>query len=234
MKRSVPAGAAIVAGLLAGQGWLLSRLVRQNGQLLLRLEALEAQMLSNRRGRSRPGGLPVGSKAPEFTLPDLDGRARALRDFLARPLLVIFFSSRCDDCLELAPHLGLLPAGGPRVLVLARGEPAEYRRLIVDHRWTCDVVVERGLEVSRRYCAEGTPAGYLLYSDGRVASPQAVGVAALLRLASAWLPRDDRAGGRPGFLTPEWFAEHQRGAAPHPRLDGLRVHAGRSAHAGQP
>src|SRR5918911_275188 len=71
-------GGVLVLSLLAGQWWFLVHLLRQNGRLLVRLEAVEASLATDGSvlGPSQNGtphnqeaeGLPVGSEAPQFSL----------------------------------------------------------------------------------------------------------------------------------------------------------------------
>ncbi len=91
-------------------GWLGWQLLRQNGRLLLRLEALEKH-IDELRGPPEPEGLPVGAVAPEFDLPDLTGERRTLAQFRAQPVLLIFFNPDCGYCRELAPKLAIVAAG---------------------------------------------------------------------------------------------------------------------------
>src|SRR5205085_5884956 len=96
--------------ILAG-GWLGWQLLRQNGRLLLRLEALEERLNELEFGESAGlAGLPVGSPAPEFGLPDLFGKRRTLADFRGQPLLLIFFNPACGYCRDLAQKLVTLSA----------------------------------------------------------------------------------------------------------------------------
>jgi hypothetical protein len=81
-------GGVVVLALLAGQWWFLMHLLRQNGRLLVRLEAVEASLAA---GGSAVGpsqnstpvhqeaeGLPVGSEAPQFNLSGLYGETLTL------------------------------------------------------------------------------------------------------------------------------------------------------------
>src|SRR4051812_25156461 len=71
-------GGLVVLSLLAGQWWFLVHLLRQNGRLLVRLEAVEASLgtggsavAPSQNGTAvhqEAEGLPVGSAAPEFGL----------------------------------------------------------------------------------------------------------------------------------------------------------------------
>ena len=70
-------------GLVLLGGWLVWQVIRQNGRILLRLEALEQQLSQATAGAaagpSTAGppatGLPVGTLAPDFQLSDLTGAA---------------------------------------------------------------------------------------------------------------------------------------------------------------
>ena len=75
-------------------GFLLLGALRAQGLLEWRLEQLEATMPS-RIGRN---GLAPGRKAPEFTLPGIDGGSVSLYDFAGRQVLLIFVQSGCGPC----------------------------------------------------------------------------------------------------------------------------------------
>src|SRR5207247_6988993 len=94
------------------------QLMRQNGRLLLRLDAVERRVAELERQLARvadadaEAALPVGTEAPAFELPDLGGRRRALAEFRGRPLLVVFFNPQCGFCVQIAPGLAALPPDG--------------------------------------------------------------------------------------------------------------------------
>ena len=65
--------------LIVACAWLGYQLVRQNGRILLRLEAIERKLAPQSQAQRRESaGLPVGSTAPDFELPDLAGVRRKL------------------------------------------------------------------------------------------------------------------------------------------------------------
>jgi peroxiredoxin len=185
----------LLSWLFVGFGcWLCYQILRQNGRLLLRLEALEqhlgplseaAARTSRPAGAPPPEGLPLGSAAPPFELSDLEGARWALSAFRGRRLLLIFFNPRCGYCTQMAPDLAALPADGRLLpLVISTGDAAENRRLAAEHGIRCPVLLQTDDEVARRYQARGTPMGYLLDEKGKIASELAVGSQALLALAS--------------------------------------------------
>ena len=99
-----------LAWLLIGVGgWLGWQLLRQNGRMLLRLDELEKRLKELEFGETdQPEGLPIGSEAPAFELPDLAGEQKSLARFRGQPLLVIFFNPDCGFCREMAPKLAAL------------------------------------------------------------------------------------------------------------------------------
>jgi len=52
-----------------------------------------------------PAARPVPMVLPDLTLPDLAGRARALRSFSGRPLIVNFWATWCEPCRREIPLL---------------------------------------------------------------------------------------------------------------------------------
>jgi peroxiredoxin len=182
---------------LALAAWLGFQLIRQNGRILLQLEALQQRLgqlsvppePAPAPVPSLPAALPLGSQAPAFELPNLAGGRNALADFRGRRLLLIFFNPRCGFCSQMAPALAGLPtdaAGGrPLPLVLTTGPAEENRSLVQQHGIGCPVLLQEQVDVASTYQASGTPMGYLIDEEGRIASEIAVGAQALLALAEA-------------------------------------------------
>jgi peroxiredoxin len=186
--------AAIFPWLLIALGaWLGYQLVRQNGRILLRLEAIEERLgKGSADDRRKPAGLPVGAPAPDFELPDLTGGRRKLSEFRGQDVLLIFFGPKCGFCTKMAADLAALPADGaggrPVPIVVTSGDADENRRLVDEFGIRCLVLLQDKMEVATRYHAQGTPMGYRIDAEGRIASELAVGAEPLLKLASAEAP----------------------------------------------
>jgi len=67
--------------------WLGYQLLRQNGRIVLRLEALEEQL--PQLLPPEPDGLPLGEAAPDFELPNLAGGRTAMSQFRGQRVLLI-------------------------------------------------------------------------------------------------------------------------------------------------
>src|SRR5262245_4129551 len=186
--------AAILPWLLIAIGaWLGYQLIRQNGRILLRLETIEERLGGQHaEDRRKPAGLPIGAPAPEFELPDLVGVRRKLSEFRGQDVLLIFFGPKCRFCTKMASDLAALPADGasgrPVPIVVTNGDADDNRKLVEQFGIRCVVLLQEQTEVAAQYQAQGTPMGYRIDAEGRIASELAVGAEPLLKLAGVQAP----------------------------------------------
>lgn len=181
----------VIPWLLIALGtWLGYLLVRQNGRILLRLEGIEQRLSMSQRAPakpSKPAGLPIGSPAPDFDLPDLTGKRHKLSDFRDRNVLLLFFNPQCGYCTKMAADLAALPEGGgpDRVVtvVVTTGDVDENRKLIEQHGVRSIVLLQEEMKVAAQFQAQGTPMGYRIDAAGRIASELAAGAEPVLNLA---------------------------------------------------
>jgi peroxiredoxin len=202
----------LIAGLFVLLGtWLGFQLVHQNGRLLSHLEAIEQRLaalaarphpapsptqapvptppIQNPKSAiQNPQGLPLGSPAPEFALPDLSGKRHSLADFRGKKLLLLFFNPGCGFCTRMASDLAALPIdganGAPLPLVVTTGELEANRKLVAEYGLAGPVLLQQGMEIASQYQCNGTPMGYLIDEQGQIASEMAIGGPALLALAA--------------------------------------------------
>jgi len=123
--------------------------------------------------------------APEFDLPDLGGERRTLAQFCTQPLLLIFFNPDCGFCRDMAPNLGKkqkVENRKQKLLIISTGEVEKNRQFFGDYKITSPVLLQKNSEVATAYQANGTPTGYLIDAEGKIASKLAVGAEALLEL----------------------------------------------------
>src|SRR5215216_1831461 len=191
-------GGVVVLSLLAGQWWFLVHLLRQNGRLLVRLEAVEAMLAEGGSvvGPSQNGthvhqeaeGLPVGSEAPQFSLSGLYGEILTLDALRSsgKPLMMLFTDPGCGPCNALLPEVGRWQEEHANKLTLSlvsRGEVEENKTKAQEHAIK-NVLLQKDWEVSESYEVRGTPSGVLISADGKVASPVAGGVEGIRGLLS--------------------------------------------------
>ncbi|MGE5194990.1 MAG: peroxiredoxin family protein [Deltaproteobacteria bacterium] len=174
--------------LLAVGAWLGYQLVRQNGRILLRLEAIDKRLAP--RGDDKPKkerGLRFGTVAPDFELPDLAGERHKLSDFRGKDLLLIFFNPKCGFCTKMADDLADLPLDGDNgravPLVVTTGDLQDNLQLVGRYGIRCPVLLQKEMEVAAQFHAGGTPMGYRIDREGRISSELTIGAEALLKLA---------------------------------------------------
>ena len=142
--------------------------------------------------RQEAGGLPLGTVAPDFELPDLTGVRRKLSEFREQNVLLVFFNPQCGYCTKMAADLAALPAeGGDQravPVVVTTGDAEENRKLVEHYGIRCLVLLQEQMEVAAKYRAQGTPMGYRIDGAGRIASELAVGAEPLLQLATTLAP----------------------------------------------
>jgi peroxiredoxin len=139
-------------------------------------------------GRLNREGLPAGTQAPIFRLPDLEGAEHSLLEYRGRKVLLVFSDPHCGPCEMLAPDLEKLNLNRPEgldIVMISRGDVESNRQKIAEHGFTFPVVLQRHWEVSREYGMFATPIGYLIDEEGVLASDVAVGPDAILELARA-------------------------------------------------
>jgi uncharacterized membrane protein YphA (DoxX/SURF4 family)/peroxiredoxin len=134
-------------------------------------------------------GIPVGTEAPAFALPDLHGRTVTLTALLdlGQPLLLVFMNPGCGPCATMLPRvqqwqetlsarltIAVVSAGTAEQNALA-GEEGLKHFLLQDHK-----------EVADMYGAQVTPSAVFVSRQGKIASALGEGeqgIEPLMRLA---------------------------------------------------
>jgi methylamine dehydrogenase accessory protein MauD len=148
-------------------GFLLLGALRALGLLQWQLEQLQATTPS-RVGRN---GLPVGKKAPSFTLPSVNGKEIALADFAGREVLLVFTQSGCSPCKAIVPELNRLAERGTHQVVVINNANIEQSQA-----WAREagarfpVLAQEKYAISKRFEAYATPFAFLIDEQGIVRS----------------------------------------------------------------
>lgn len=131
-------------------------------------------------------GLPIGTPAPEFTLPNLAAQKASLQSLRAegKPVCLVFASPHCDPCRALLPHLSRWmrdPNQAFNFVLITRGAPSQNAPKL-DGLEASRVLLQREFEISNIYGVRSTPAAVLIGPDGRIQSQLAVGREDIQRL----------------------------------------------------
>ncbi len=173
----------LLVGSVLGLACFSRQLLRQNGRLLLRLDALEAAGEQPRGGGGKaPASLAIGSTAPEFSGRDLDGEPVSLGSLLTegRPVALFFTDPGCGACelvLDVVADAQRDRTEDLTVAVLSTGSVERIEEKAA--RFGLDRVVPQEESVLDSYGVIGFPAIVLIDERGRVARPAALGVDAV-------------------------------------------------------
>ena len=114
-----------------------------------------------------------GAPAPEFTLPDLDGRPISLAQLRqGRPALIVFFKVSCPVCQMTLPFLNrLMPSEKLNVITISQDDVALTQRFRARFGVTVPALLDdedRSYPVSNDYRIANVPSLFLVEPDGMV------------------------------------------------------------------
>lgn len=182
-ESDLPLIAVTFAVLLALQMWALVHVLRQNGRLLLRIDAIEARL--GKEEHPVVEGLPLKTEAPRFSLAGLDGEIVTLDKLLetGKALLLIFVEPGCGPCEALLPDVARWQTEFQERLLtvpISRGDLKANLAKRQEHRLQ-NTLLQKDREVAMAYLVNGTP-GAVLVRDGKIASHVAGGDEAIRAL----------------------------------------------------
>ena len=125
--------------------------------------------------------LSLGAEAPDFALPDPDGKVHTLADFAGRPaLLVAFICNHCPYVKHIAPAFAKLAkeylAKGVGVVAINSNDyenytddaPPKMKAEIVARGYTFPYLVDESQQTAKAYRAACTPDFYLFDADQKL------------------------------------------------------------------
>jgi peroxiredoxin len=117
-------------------------------------------------------GLPAGTPAPDFRLPQVGGGELSLNDYRGEQLLLVFSDPDCGPCSQLAPELERLHQSSSdlQILMVSRGDQEVNSAKVAEHGLTFPVALQRKWEISRKYGIFATPVAYLINELGAIAA----------------------------------------------------------------
>jgi methylamine dehydrogenase accessory protein MauD len=232
-----------ILGVMAAQWWFLLSLLRQNGRLLVRVQALEWGISPGGAVPSPNGveagqasaGLPIGDTAPDFELPGLHGETLTLESLRAaeKPVMLVFTDPNCGPCTAMLPEIRRWQKEHTEELTISlvsRGTVEENRAKSTEHGLR-GILLQQDWEVSEAYEVEATPSAVLVRSDGTIGSPVVEGeddISALLAYAvGVGARRPMHPGGQegaalhstPGDAAAEGASKEPRVGVPAPQME---------------
>lgn len=125
--------------------------------------------------------LPLGTKAPDFSLPNVDGRTVTLDEFKgAKALLVVFMCNHCPYVIHVAPELARLAqeyqAKGVAVVGINANDssthpadsPEQMVHEVETRGYTFPYLYDETQQVAKSYRAACTPDFYVFDKDQKL------------------------------------------------------------------
>lgn len=188
-------GWMLVVGLCAAalvvQGAMVYMLLRQQGRLLIRVEALEARLKSPAAVAppSRIAGLPPGAALPEAYVTGQDGTAVSLATLSSgtRALVLVFTDPDCPACASLSEDIDdWRHELGRQARIAVVSAPGASQSSDVEAVYGRELVfTQRAREVSDLFQVVGTPSAVLIRDDGTIGSRLAEGADAIRQLLTS-------------------------------------------------
>ena len=123
--------------------------------------------------------VPLGTPAPDFTLPDLGGRRRSLSEFTSPALLIAFVCNHCPYVKHVEAVFGQFASDQSGLDIVgicandAHGYPDDAPERLAEQAkradWRFPYLVDETQEVARAYKAACTPDFFLYGADRKLA-----------------------------------------------------------------
>ena len=171
----------VAVAVAAAAATLALSLLRAHGRLLVRIDQLQAALAGAGAaagpavsapliGNGNGAGLPIGTRAPDFELQELDGAMVSLGSLLGArvPVVLVFTDPSCGPCKQALPLVAEWQrhyAGQVEIAVVSEGD-VDLMRSQRDKLALSRVLVEERHDVAKAYASYGTPAAVLISSEG--------------------------------------------------------------------
>ena len=114
-----------------------------------------------------------GGVTPPLALLDLEGRPHRLEDYRGKVVLINFWATWCEPCLEEMPSMNRLRASlagrSFEVLAINLAEPeTRIRRFMEQVPMEFPVLLDRDTAAAKAWRARLLPASFIIGADGRI------------------------------------------------------------------
>lgn len=143
--------------------------IRKSIQYLLLLVLIGAAVYTLARPETTSGDkAALGKAAPFFSLTDLYGNEIRLDDYRGKGVLLNFWASWCNPCVNELPLLNeAYKLAGVEILAINVGEKHETVQKFVDrYELAFPVVLDSGMKIKQKYLVAGLPLTVLINAEG--------------------------------------------------------------------
>lgn len=118
--------------------------------------------------------VPGNEPAPDFTLPDTEGRPHRLADYRGRPVIINFWATWCPPCREEIPSMNrawkILKQEDIAMLAINIGDDEDTIFIFnADYPADFPILLDRTGAVIEQWPVQGLPTTYVVAPDGTLA-----------------------------------------------------------------
>jgi peroxiredoxin len=129
------------------------------------------ELVTPRKATTVEIGTRIGDRAPDFTLPTIDGKKASLSQFKGKTVIVNFWETSCSACAEETPYIQAVFNGWPsdklEILAVSVGERAAFVQSFLDSRGlTFPTLLDTDEAVSKIYQVSSFPTTFFIDADG--------------------------------------------------------------------
>jgi len=117
----------------------------------------------------------VGSKCPQFSLVDLDGKIYDAEQLKGKIVIINFWATWCEFCLKELPlieniFLNFQKDNDVQILTITQGKKDKIMDFVEEHGFVFPVLVDGQGEISYRFGVDSVPRVFVINKYGRIAA----------------------------------------------------------------
>lgn len=136
--------------------------------LALAVTAVVFLFVNNQEGKA---SMVPGEQALDFSLQDVNGKTYQLSDFKGQTIVLNFFATWCQPCIDEAPDLEAFGADykDAQLIIIARGEPQKrIEKYIEETNSKLLYLLDTKESVSKDYNVIGQPETLIINKEGTI------------------------------------------------------------------